>query len=386
MWKYQIRVASRAGACVSRNLDGQSLVRAPVLIRYFASQQQQRPSDGEQISKEQAELLRLLRESESLDNKKAFSRVPEQSLGLAGVALSQGAASASTRRIDKWTGFGKKWRDLSGGQKAARATVNTSRFFVVSFGALLTFVVGYSLTSELFARNSPTVIYNEACKVIQKSDKVHDHLLEPYRFHTSLAHGDFSPLNLPSHPHNATNSVHSSRFIDPRSGRETMFLHFFIESRDKDKPLGYWQFVRSSIVSGAQWLKTQAIEGGNKAYVWWQEQTREPTDASSDQALAPEPKLPPQPWWITRKLRGAVHGVGEIIGKTSDAVGMSSLDFAAAKPVPGTWTSGEVYIELVKDDKDTFQYKHFTIDIPNSRSPLRRRLHLDQRHDGVPIR
>ncbi len=41
-----------------------------------------------------------------------------------------------------------------------------------------------------------------------------------------------------------------------------MFLHFFIESRDKDKPLGYWQFVRSSIVSGAQWLKTQAIEGG----------------------------------------------------------------------------------------------------------------------------
>ena len=67
MWKYQIRVASRAGACVSRNLDGQSLVRAPVLIRYFASQQQQRPSDGEQISKEQAELLRLLRESESLN-------------------------------------------------------------------------------------------------------------------------------------------------------------------------------------------------------------------------------------------------------------------------------------------------------------------------------
>ena len=101
-----MRVASRTGACLSRNLNGQSLVRAPVLLRYFASQQQQRPSDGEQISKEQAELLRLLRESESLDNKKAFSRVPEQSLGLAGVALSQGAASASTRRIDKWTGFG----------------------------------------------------------------------------------------------------------------------------------------------------------------------------------------------------------------------------------------------------------------------------------------
>lgn len=371
---------------MSRNLVGQGFVRAPALIRYFASQQQQRPSDGEQISKEQAELLRLLRESESLNNEKAFSRAQEQSLGLAGVALSQGAASTRTSRVDKWTGFGKKWRDLSGGQKAARATVNTSRFFVVSFGALLTFVVGYSLTSELFARNSPTVIYNEACKVIQKSDKVHDYLLEPYRFHTSLAHGDFSPLNLPSHPHNATNSVHSSRFIDPRSGRETMLLHFFIESRDKDKPLGYWQFVRSSIVSGAHWLKAQAIEGGNKAYEWWQQQTQESTDSSSNQALAPEPTIPPQPWWITRKLRGAVHGVGRIIGKTSDAVGMSSLDFTAAKPVPGTWTSGEVYIELVKDDKDTFQYKHFSIDIPSSRSPLRRRLHLDQRHDGVPIR
>lgn len=82
-----------------------------------------------------------------------------------------------------------------------------------------------------------------------------------------------------------------------------------------------------------------------------------------------------------------MHDVGTVIGKTGDAVGMSKLDFATvAKPVPGTWTSGEVHIELVKDERGVFQYKHFSIDIPNSHSPLRQRVHLDRRHDNLPLR
>ena len=56
----------------------------------------------------------------------------------------------------------------------ARVSVNTSRFFIISFGAALTFVIGYALTSELFARNSPTVIYNEACKLIERNAKMHE--------------------------------------------------------------------------------------------------------------------------------------------------------------------------------------------------------------------
>lgn len=54
----------------------------------------------------------------------------------------------------------------------ARVTVGTSRFVLIGMGAALTGVIAYALASELFARNSPTVIYNQACKLIEQSPKV----------------------------------------------------------------------------------------------------------------------------------------------------------------------------------------------------------------------
>ncbi|KAL4402072.1 TIM23 mitochondrial import inner membrane translocase complex protein [Malassezia pachydermatis] len=350
------------------------LIRVAYNTRSFATEPSHK-GDEQKLTKEQEELLRLLREGQI----KVQAKSMERPLGLAGAALSQGSTGGS-RRIDKWIGQGKKWQDLM-----ARATVNTSRLFVIGTGALLTIVIGYALSTELFARNSPTVIYSEACKLIQKSDKIHAYLLEPYRFQTSLTEfrSDYSPLNPPSHPHRPSQTVHSMRYLDPRTGEDKMMLHFYVEARDKDQPLGYWQYARSSVISGAQWLKVKAIEGYDAAQAWWHEQ-------AEDTSAKPVPVLPPkpasEPWWITRKLRGFVHNVHEVVGNTSDAVGMSSLDLAGLRTVPGTWTEGEVHVELVKDGNGTYQYKHFYVDIPNSHSPLRRRVRLDPRHGEVPQR
>lgn len=272
----------------------------------------------------------------------------------------------------------------------ARVTVGTSRFFVISAGALITLVIAYSLSTELFARNSPTVIYNEACKYIQKSDKVHEYLLEPYRFQTSLTEtrGDFSPLNPPSHPHRPSQAVHSMRYVDPRTGAEKLVMHFYMEARDKDRPLSYWQYFRSGVLDGAQWLQNKAWEGYETAYEWWQQSSS--TDESAPLSLPvtvdPSVAQPSKPWWITRKLRGFVHGVRQVVGSTNDAVGMSKLDFAAGlRPVPGTFTEGEVHVELVKDERGVYQYQRFHIDIPHSRSPMCRRVYLDRRGD-LPTR
>lgn len=394
MWIGHMPCATPLRAALSWRLQGRVYTNlTSQMVRRMATRSpppHSTPDGAQNMSKEQAELLRLLRESEAMANKRADARTQEQSLGLAGVALSQGGTAVGSSRVDKWTGLGKKWGDLSGGQKAARVTVNTSRLFVITFGATLTFVIGYALFSELFAQNSPTVIYNEACKLIEKSDKVHAHLLEPYRFQTSLTdfRSDYSPLNPPSHPHRPSQTVHSTRYMDPRTGHEMMVLHFFVQSRDKDEPLGYWQYARSSIITGGCWLKMKAIEGGMFVYEWWKEQTSEEPIIRRPEAapLEPTPPAPAEPWWITRKLRSFVHGVGTLVGQTSDAVGMSSLDFAGTKPVPGTWTDGEVHIELAKDDNGVFQYKHFSIDIPSSHSPLRRRVYLDRRHGDLPAR
>jgi TIM21 len=55
-----------------------------------------------------------------------------------------------------------------------RATARTTNLTVILLGAGLTTVLVYALTSELFSRNSPTVLYNEACEHITSSPRVCD--------------------------------------------------------------------------------------------------------------------------------------------------------------------------------------------------------------------
>ena len=63
---------------------------------------------------------------------------------------------------------------------AARATARTTNLTVILFGAGLTTVLIYALTSELFSKNSPTVLYNEACERIKSSPRVCDHVLDSF--------------------------------------------------------------------------------------------------------------------------------------------------------------------------------------------------------------
>lgn len=80
------------------------------ILRNYATHPQ--PTPGENLSKEQAELFRLLREGD-IKSRALQNEVP---LGLAGEALQQGSRVGPSK-IDKWVGLGKKWQDLSGGQK-----------------------------------------------------------------------------------------------------------------------------------------------------------------------------------------------------------------------------------------------------------------------------
>ncbi|PKI83886.1 hypothetical protein MVES_001986 [Malassezia vespertilionis] len=340
-------------------------------------------TDEQKRAKAQEDLLKLLRE----EKKSTEAKRQEASLGLAGVALAQGGSRGEfSERVDKLTGVGKPWKNLDGAEKVARATVGTSRFFLIGFGALLTLAIGYTVTSELFARNSPTVIYEEACKLLLRNKKIHEYLLEPYIFQTNVAQyiGDYSPLNPPSHPSRPSQTVHSSRTFDPRTGDDTLYLHFYIESRDKDTPLSYWQTFRLGVIAGTHWAKDRVLDGYDTVKIWWDDLDKEPAELP---AKPFKPEKPTQPWWITKKLRGAVHSVGELVGSSKDALGMASVDFSTGlRTVPGTFTEGEVHIELLKDGKGVYQYKRFYVDVPNSSSPLRRRVYLDSTHDELPIR
>lgn len=86
-------------------------------------------------------------------------------------------------------GSSKKWSELSPKGKgqsfkriimmttfriilAIRATARTTNLTVILFGAGLTAILVYALTSELVSRNSPTVLYEEACQRIRSSPRV----------------------------------------------------------------------------------------------------------------------------------------------------------------------------------------------------------------------
>lgn len=53
-----------------------------------------------------------------------------------------------------------------------RTTARASNLTVILIGATLSVVLTYALATELFAKNSPTKIYNIACDKIKESKEV----------------------------------------------------------------------------------------------------------------------------------------------------------------------------------------------------------------------
>ena len=66
----------------------------------------------------------------------------------------------------------KPWKQLSTKGKVARTTARTTNLTVILFGGAFTCVLAYALATELFAKNSPTKLYEDACQKITASPEV----------------------------------------------------------------------------------------------------------------------------------------------------------------------------------------------------------------------
>lgn len=119
--------------------------------------------------------------SQSLDTQHQPLR-PDQKVGPFQMGINESPFAAAKQ---------KKWSDLSTGGKrmstsgfhfrrsfdrtylpVKRTTARTTNLVVIVFGAGLTAVLLYAVTSELFSQNSPTVLYGEACERIKNSSQV----------------------------------------------------------------------------------------------------------------------------------------------------------------------------------------------------------------------
>lgn len=93
-----------------------------------------------------------------------------------GLGLGSSIYSAPPKKprgiIQKATGEGKAWSELKPGQKVARGTQKTYQFSLVVGGAVLVSLIVVALGSELYAPNSPTVIFKDACRRVEDCQEV----------------------------------------------------------------------------------------------------------------------------------------------------------------------------------------------------------------------
>ncbi|KIJ45575.1 hypothetical protein M422DRAFT_166548, partial [Sphaerobolus stellatus SS14] len=267
-----------------------------------------------------------------------------------------------------------------------RATARTTNFTVIIVGAGLSALLAYALATELFARNSPTVLYNDACEKIKASPAVHAHLRPPFIFH------NHPPLT--HRPRHRNRSVNSLLTVDS-SGREHLLLNFFIEGSDPstsslpvntDEPLmdrlSSWAQDKTHALSGLtaddalNWSKAKVHEGWRRTKTAFAYLTGAP--------VPPAPQPTTQTIEVVRDSGREKEGwsltgaFGRMIGRRSSGR-ESRTDLARV----GIWTTGEVHADLIKDEDGKFVYRYLLINLPDSNSRNAQRIFVE-RMDGVP--
>ena len=115
----------------------------------------------------------------------------------------------------------KKWNELSVGGKAIRAGRQSSRFTLILIGASVTSLLTYAIVTELFSPNSPTSIYNDACKLISNNDDI-----RRYMSNSKLSFYSQAPEYRNKHRNH--NISHSYAF--DAYGNEHLILKFYVYS------------------------------------------------------------------------------------------------------------------------------------------------------------
>ncbi|EIN13645.1 hypothetical protein PUNSTDRAFT_59521 [Punctularia strigosozonata HHB-11173 SS5] len=265
----------------------------------------------------------------------------------------------------------KPWSELSTTGKVMRTTARTTNLTVILLGAGLFTVLTYSLTSELFSSNSPTVLYGEACDKIRRSSKVARYLHAPLVFHN----------NPPSstRPRHRNHNVNSRIAVDA-SGREHLLLNFYISSSPTSS-------TSTTFTDSEQTWVDKTIQRTQAALTDISSITVDDIKDWSSRSLdrlkssfryltgEPAPSIPPttgpSPTSERPKERqGFLKTV--VLGVFSMRLGGASSE--ESRPAAGvTWTEGEVHADLVKNDEGYFVFRYLLIDIPNSRSrnPIR---------------
>ncbi|KZV68706.1 hypothetical protein PENSPDRAFT_687051 [Peniophora sp. CONT] len=296
--------------------------------------------------------------TETLDRRKSGGRGGPEAVGPFQLGLGQQNFGGEKQ---------KKWNELSTGGKAVRATARTSNMVVIMFGAGLTALLGYALTSELFSSNSPTVLYNEACERIKSNPRVSKYLPGTLVFHN----------NPPSaiRPRHRNRGV-ASQLVRDSSGREHLLLNFYIQAVPAYAATSY-------VDSALTWVESLPSTTTDDIRSWG----RGVVDSTKDlfRYLTGDPAAPTTRtggWFedgtarieerhVKEEGKGLWGSITGVFGSLRGASRSSSEERQAE--AAGKYQEGEVHVDLIKDERGNFVFRYILIDIPNShsRKPVR---------------
>ncbi|KAH9487090.1 Mitochondrial import inner membrane translocase subunit tim21 [Psilocybe cubensis] len=274
-----------------------------------------------------------------------------------------------------------KWSELSTGGKVLRTTARTSNLGVILLGAGLSVLLVYSLTTELFSKNSPTVLYGDACEKIEKSARLAKYLNGPLTFHNN--------------PPSAVRPRHRNRHVTSRVmvdqyGQEHMIMTFYVQGRPEGEHISSDESYLEAI---SNWFKDTATalpELSLDDAVEWSKETGQNVWEKSVRAFKylsgsplPPPALPALPPTEVRE-----NGKKEEItawsfaGIFSSLKGKKETGQSNSRPAGRQYTEGEVHADLVKNANGYFVFRYLLVDIPNSRDYNPIRVFIE-RQDGV---
>ncbi|KZT61341.1 hypothetical protein CALCODRAFT_464426, partial [Calocera cornea HHB12733] len=254
-------------------------------------------------------------------------------------------------RSPKTSEDAKPWSQLSAAQRVKRTTARTTNFGVILAGAGLSAVIIYALATELFARNSPTVLYGEICEKLKASELITSQLHPPLIFHNTPPSSHV--------PRHRGRQVPAQLVVDS-AGQEHLVFRFWVEGKgsrpvsasappdDPEEPLWDRAVKHARTVSG------KVVDQSRRAFAFL---VGEPLPAKPTTPRTVQPTAEPvreekksSGWGIAGLFSGIRGNLG---GKTKE-VQSQELDF-----------EGEVHVDMIKNERGDFVYRHLFVDIPS---------------------
>ncbi|KAG6866849.1 hypothetical protein C0991_008785 [Blastosporella zonata] len=256
-----------------------------------------------------------------------------------------------------------------------RTTARTTNLTVILLGAGLFALLGYSLTTELFSKNSPTVLYGDACERIKASAKVAKYLHGPLSFHNS------PPSAV--RPRHRDRHVISQIMVDAY-GNEHMVMTFYVHGQlpGSDVPVSDTSYLEAATGWAQQTISEASDLSFDESIEWAKDYAHTVWDRTRRlfKYLAGAP-LPPAPLPTQQEKLSELHksdetGAWSFAGMFSAIRGpkSASSQTATRRLSDGqAYTDGEVHANFVRNKDGYFVFRYLLIDIPNSRerNPVR---------------